>query len=500
MFTLTPIEGTLWHLGVAVQTEIALKVFGNVVFTGVVVFFLMKHVLQTLSSSAQGNDGHDIARQLLTYGFCVVMGLTLLRSVAATPFQPHDAGGRDWVSYRYVRSNADYQQLKNSTDGLWWYRLLHGATVSISKYMTSIASGIFGDDTFLRSPDLMFKLLTATAAVQLDDASITTELDDFLAQCSDTRKGRVANASSTMGDLLNMSNPACAQRYRELQDDLKAWVKGAMPALVHKAQRVSSDALPTRIVNFTRAETLENKVIGSALVNYGRQKVRGYTDAINTNVKELGIQDKSDHFWFNMQRIFSTGALPAMLSHVFTEGRDVEAGINRNEARIIYNNLVNLLPSFKGYVKLFIALAFIFAAAALCLGFTKPLLWWGSLLLMEMVYAPLATLNYEIHSMMLASSDIGQAFADLSRDPLALMGAALIDTKLVHYQTAYFISQFVIAALFVIGIVGSGFAINKMSFSQGAGFMGLAAVGNNRLLSAGARGVGKLAGRIRGRI
>ncbi len=129
----------------------------------------------------------------------------------------------------------NYQQLKNSTDGLWWYCLLHGATVSVSKYMTSIASGIFGDDTFMRSPDLMFKLLTATAAVQLDDARSTTELDDFLAQCSDTRKGKVANTSSTMGDLLNMSDPACAQRYRKLQHDLKAWVKGDMPALVHKA-------------------------------------------------------------------------------------------------------------------------------------------------------------------------------------------------------------------------------------------------------------------------
>ena len=49
------------------------------------------------------------------------------------------------------------------------------------------------------------------------------------------------------------------------------------------------------------------------------------------------------------------------------------------------------------------------------------------------------------------------------------MGAALIDTKLVHYQTTYFLSQFVVAALFIVGIVGSGFAVNKISFDQGAG-------------------------------
>lgn len=234
MFTLTPIEATLWHLGVATQAEIALKVFGNVVFTGVVVFFLMKHVFTVLQSSAQGADSHDITKQLLIFAFCVVAGLTMLRSVAGTPFQPVDSGGREWSSYRFVRNNADYQQLNNSTDGLWWYRLLHGSTVSIAKYMTKIASGIFGNEMFMRSPDLMFKLLTATAAVQIDDAHITTELDDFLARCSDTQRGRVADASSSMGDLLNMSDPNCVQRYRSLQYDLKAWVKGCQCLLWSK--------------------------------------------------------------------------------------------------------------------------------------------------------------------------------------------------------------------------------------------------------------------------
>ena len=68
----------------------------------------------------------------------------------------------------------------------------------------------------------------------------------------------------------------------------------------------------------------------------------------------------------------------------------------------------------------------------------------------------------------------------------------------MHYQTTYVLSQFVIAALFIVGIIGSGFAVNKMSFGQDASFMGLAAIGNNRMVSAGARGVGKIASRVRG--
>jgi hypothetical protein len=180
-----------------------------------------------------------------------------------------------------------------------------------------------------------------------------------------------------------------------------------------------------------------------------------------------------------------------MVANLFNENGDGEAAINRNEARNIYNNLLNLIPAFKGLVKAFIAIAFLAAAGGLCLGFIKPLLWWLGLVMMDMVYEPLSTLNYEINALLLRSSEIGNAFGELSHDPLAVMGAAIIDSKLVQYQTAYFLSQFVIAAIFVVGIIGSGFAVNKMSFSQGAGFMGFAGwVTNNRLLSSAGRNMG----------
>ena len=434
MFSLTPIEGALWHLGVAAQTQFAIKVFGSMAFTGIVVFFLMKKVQQVLASSAKGQDTTDIAKHLFSYGFCVVIGITLLRSLSTQPFSPVDFANREWSSYRFVASSPQYSQLGNSTNGLPWYKVIHGATNGVSKYMSKIASEVFSDSSYQRSPDLMFKLLTSTASVNLDDPTVTASLDEFVSQCSDTQVGAVTDEAGSMGDLMDLDDPDCLDRYRDLQADLKTWARRSMPSVLKKAQTASTDEIPPGLVGFTDSERIENKVIASALVNYGKQKVANGKDNINTNTKELGIEGRADHFWYTLQKVTSGGGFAALIGSAFGEKGDAEANINRNEARIIYNNLLNLIPSFKGYVKAFIAMLFLFAGAGLCLGFTQPAVWWGKIALMDMVYEPLSTLNYQISSMLLASSDISWAFGHLSRDPMAMRTGTPFSSYSANFQ------------------------------------------------------------------
>ena len=49
--------------------------------------------------------------------------------------------------------------------------------------------------------------------------------------------------------------------------------------------------------------------------------------------------------------------IPAIVAPFTSE--DVEAGIVKNEAGIIYNNLLNLVPPIKGYIKAFVCLSFV---------------------------------------------------------------------------------------------------------------------------------------------
>ena len=62
---------------------------------------------------------------------------------------------------------------------------------------------------------------------------------------------------------------------------------------------------------------------------------------------------------------------------------------------------------------------------------------------------------------------------------MILLGAASIESELAFYQTAYFITQMVIAGFFVFGVIQSGWAVRSMSFMHGAA---LGALFNNSVV------------------
>ncbi len=497
MFSLTPIEAAIWQAGVAAQSAIASQVFGSVIFTGFIMIFFIKYALKTLKSSEDGSDAIDVTRAIGAYGFSVAVGLTFLHAMSATPFKPQDASGREWGSYGFVKSSNKYENLQESHNGLYWYTLIHGAGNELSRFLAKVVGMTFRDDTYLMAPDMMFKLLVNTASMQLDNPELTANLDKLMEDCGDPQRGTVMGPGSSVGSLLDLQKSDCLVKYNEMQSALKQWASAKIPAYVKKVSDVPATELPYNVRGFSNRDILENKMIGSALVAYAKDKTRGMKDGINTNTDALSLTKTSDHFWYLMQKAVSGGGIASMVANLVTDNGDGESAINRNEARSIYNNLLNLIPAFKGLVKAFIAIGFLAAAAGLCFGFSKPMAWWLGLVAMDMVYEPLSTLNYEISAFLLKSSEIGTAFGELSNDPMAVMGAAIIDSKLVQYQTAYFLSQFAIAAVFVVGIVGSGFAVNKMSFSQGAGFVSIAGwATNNRLLSSVGRSMGNTATKV----
>ena len=182
--------------------------------------------------------------------------------------------------------------------------------------------------------------------------------------------------------------------------------------------------------------------------------------------------------------------IPAILSP-FTD-KNVEAGLVKNEAGVIYNNLLNLVPTIKGYIKAFICLSFLVVSALLSMGFARPFMWWGQVLLLEALYTPLSALNYQLCSFFLTSSDVISSFGDLRNDPLVISAANIIDSQLVRVQTAYFLTQTVICAMFVFGIIRAGFTVRQLSFSHGSGFSGfLTSFINSRALYSAGGGLGR---------
>lgn len=491
MFSLTPIEAALWSLGVQAQTYLAKTLFSGFGFLTVAITFLCWFIYNSLFVYGKEGNGTEILKRIFEHLCIFLFGLMCLRTISSETFIPVDSSKRSWVSHYHVAGNQHYRSLKTNNDGLYWYMNIHQGFIEISRFMTERISTLFGDKGYVRSPQMIFKMLVSTANVQIDDPAVTTAFDKLASECTDSDNSKILDKNEPLGVLFTLEKIECRKLYNDFKYDISKWAKAVMPRYLKRIALEEKSVIPSSIEPYASESVLKNKMIASALINYVKTVTNSKKDAINTNSEALGLRDRWDHFYFNLQRSLSGGAGLATIATLFTS-ENVEGTIVKNEAGIIYNNLLNLIPSIKGYIKIFLALGFLAASAAMACCFLKPMIWWLRVCLIEMFYEPLSTLNYEIHSMLVTSTSVENAFTSLADDPLILMGASIIDSELVHYQATYFLTQMAIASFFVFGVIQAGWAVRSMSFAQG---LGLGTIVNNRFVSMGASAVANGIGR-----
>lgn len=490
LFAMTPIEGAIWHMGVMAQSYLGVELFGSNVFTLVAVAGLTLAFFRMMMGISEGHSPEIAARRFIVHLGMMGLGLMFLRTMNTQPFTPSDSDGKAWADYEFVRMSPQFKALKRSTDGLYWYTLFHKGAIEVTNVMTAAVNSVFRDRIYPKSSNMVFKMLVNTANIALDDPEITEGLEVLASKCSDALDAKVLTKGDSLKILFDLETPECQTKYNSLQSSLRLWVKKRYPDYLSKLQEIPASDLSSDIATVNERTTLENKIIASAIINYAKSK-GPHKDGLNTNTTALTLNDKSEQFWFNVQRVVSNGSGASAIARLFTD-RDVDATLIRNEAGIIYNNLLNLMPVIRGYIKAFLALAFLLAAAGLALGQTKPMIWWFTLLALEMLYTPLSALNYELCSTFMMNSGVLSGFGDLKNDPMVLAGASLIDDQLIRVQTAYFLTQVVIVSMFGFGIIRSGFAVKQLGFSQGSGFTGfVSSASHNRVLGAIGQGVSR---------
>lgn len=467
MFSLTPIEATLWALGVQVQSHLSKTIFCSVLFTTIVITFFSWRLYKLLMHSGMKSEVEQIFYKLMVSVICMIIGLLFIRTFSGQRFYPTDSTGQKWVSYRGITNSGSFKYLHSKDSALFWYEKIHVAFVQVSRFMTDRVGDIFGDEGYGKSPHLVFKSLVSATNVHLDDPEVISNFDSLAAKCSDTTNAAILDNDESIEKLFDLSDPKCRKKFNELKKGLKRWARRNIPEAIKNIRQMNQDETPSSIEGFQRREIVENTMIASAVMSHVKTKYRGYKDRINTNHKALGLQDKWDYFYYNLQKCLSGGGTYTTIASFFTE-KNLDGIIVKNEAAMIYNNLLNLIPSIKGYIKLFISVSFLFVFACFACGFEKPVFWWLRICLIEMFYEPLSTLNYQIHTTLLASSSIKDSYESISSDPMVLLGAASIESELAFYQTAYFITQMAIASFFVFGVIQSGWAVRSMSFMHGA--------------------------------
>lgn len=469
-FTLTPLEAAYWALGVSVQTALATKMTGNVLFTAIAVTFFGWRFYRQLSSVGKGVPIVEVRQNVFEQAIYLVIGLVLLRTISPVPFSPKDYSGKQWTSYSGVRQNQEYQALQNASGGLTWYLRAVGAARGLSSYATKIINKMVNDNTYGGSSNLAFRMLVASANVQIDDPNISSKIDALVQQCSDRKiidaNGRDANFES----LLDLSKPECEGRYRVVKSEMKNWAQRKMPEYIRKTLRENPEDMPLPARELADEELMENKLIASAMVMYGRNRAKDAVDSQNNNLSALRIDHgTSEHFWYTLQKALTTGGFVTGFASLFGKGQDVDDALVLNEAGQIYHQFYKMLPVAKGLLHIFLAISFLVTSFALSCGQTGGVIWWLRTVLLTSLFEPLSVLNYHICTLMMRSSEeYGHALGSLANDPMALAGAAAIDHRLAQVKTGYYLAEMALISATVLSVLGGGWVFNKLGFAQGA--------------------------------
>ena len=450
LFTQSPIEASIWTAFVALQQWIADQVILTPVFKGAVVTWLGYILVRGLYSMAMSGSPGTAIGQMVTCLLYSALGFTILRGKSHEDFRPFDAKGSAWTSSSRVRSSGKYQSLGDSTQGLQVYVQLHRGAAQIGSFISEQVAHVFKNSTHAQSPFLFLQTMAKTASATIDDPKILSGLSWMFENCSDRREATILNAETSYGTLFDRTKPECKSHYTELRRDLHQWARLKWGTSAWNVGDIALSQVGEKL-GIVDEETMQNKMIASALVNMARQQMG--QNARSVHAGALLADPQTDPLLGNSSTVFTSMANTispsGIANHFFGDvfGADFIAADARNKAASLYNRIVQFIPPIRGYAKGLLALAFVFAAAGLCFGTPRYFVAWLGMLVMFTAYEPLSTVLYETTMLFAKARETADSMAALRSDPLVLSGAAIIDDNIAKIEAVYFTLQMGLATI-----------------------------------------------------
>ena len=450
LFTQSPIEASIWTAFVGLQEWLCDFLLMTPVFKSAVATWMGILLIRALYQMvASGAPGAAFGRFGVALG-CCALGLAALRS--KDDFRPVNARGSPWSDSAKVRASGKYQALGASVHGLYFYLKIHQGAAQIGTFISSEIGQLFKDQNYSQSPYLLMQTMAQTAGATIDDPGAVTSLNWLFENCADRRDAPVLTATSSYSALFDLTRPECRDRYAVLRQDLKAWAKNKWGTSLWNMGEIKLAQVRAKF-GFIDEETLQNKMIASALVNMARSRNGQGSRIYNVNTAGMLNNKDSDtvfgsstSFFVGLDNALSTaGVANGVLSG--PTGVDFITADARNKSASLYNRIVPFMPPIRGYAKGLLALAFVFAAAGLCLGTPRFMLAWFGTLILFTAYEPLSTILYETTMLFTSAQETTDALGALRSDPLVLSGAAIIDDNIARIEAVYFTLQMGLAAV-----------------------------------------------------
>lgn len=444
MFTQTPIEGAIWTSFVAIQQWIVANIILTTVFKSAVVTWLGFLFIKCIFEMGTHRNA---SRALGRFVFALIIsaiGFSILKTRSSESFRPVNATGKTWDAHQKARDSQKYSGLYTDTQGLYFYVKIHKAVNQVSEFVSGKIGEVFKDNNYNKSPFLLIQTLAQTSAQTIDDPKATASLNWLFENCSDHRKAPILDATSSFSNLFDLTNSVCSNRYSQFRKELVAWSKDKWGTSFWNSGDIVLSALKAKFGYLTE-ETLQNKMIASALVNASRMQM-GRNNRHNVNTKALLSNDtdpttgNGSTYFASAANVFSMGGLFNSLLSPIT-GTDFYGADVRNKSAVLYNQILQFLPPIRGYAKGLLAFCFVFAAASLCFGTFRFMISWFGMLFIFTLYEPLSVILYESIMLFTTAKETTDAFQALKNDPLILSGASIIDDNLARIQAIYFALQ-----------------------------------------------------------
>ena len=491
LFTETPIEAALWSFSVSLQERLAVSLFQTSYFKGAVSLYMGFVVARGLWRWGLGRDLGGwvwVGSKLL----CCFLGLAFLNRLSSQPFSPQMESGASWAS---KAPSPHKGGLGPPAHGLQFYRMAAQGMNHLSSLVSQSVAGVFGDGGHAKSPRLLVQTLYEAARHTIDDAETLSSIDSLFESCARSGTASSEVAYPSLSSQFDLERAGCAQMHAKLKSQLDSWARGRISSpgskLLVYAEAARNNAF-MRSLGLDESQTLKHKVIASGVSDHLRSRV----GLSYNNVSAEALLDSQSLLgtstWVGLSRMASLGGLMNLAVRPFT-GTDYEAADSRNDLAALYTKVSVFLPAIRGFAKGILALMFLVASARMAFGSVGLMVSWGWGLLLITAYEPLSTFLYQATLTLTQSPETLGALGALKNDPLAVVGAQVMDSYASRVQATYFVLQLGLTALTAAG----GLAVFRYQRALGGGLAGVVAnkglgmVRNLALIKAG--GVGAVA-------
>jgi hypothetical protein len=472
MFSNTAYEALYQILGLELHSKFIELITGEAFFKGLILLiFGVMFFFTVLKFASRYIPGSLVERRHLPLSkfikviACLFLGLAILR--VGSNAKVTDYKGKNWAENPYVQGR--FQGVEGQYRVSLVFELISHTAEELTALLSRVIDGVFAKgNSQLTAPNLFYKAIMFAGITTIDDPKLRDQLQFYSDECftkvipsiDQFQQKAVVEGFFAAGQSVD----------RELQDvQLELGDGKKTNCLNVKESTVSllnqyalektngvSDQIPPQFYTYGGGldpSYFKNYTASMALVNYYADQREG----------RMGIQKgatapgTAGSIFQTMNRVFSWDGLLGMFGFRETQGAS-EAARRSQE----FSEHLARAPHVAGFIRMILIAVFPWLIFFVVAGRWRVLVVWFWIYFSVLLWTPLWTLLYHIMLGIAMSSEVMQAFGQMS-DGVSLYSAALVSHRLYYMFSIYAWVQLMVATL----TTGSVFMFLKPMLGQG---------------------------------